>query len=71
MLVGEDPVRNFKVLYGTGHMKLDRERGELTRVGGVAYTIKDGIVFDARALLADVREMVAAEAAEEYQEVSE
>jgi hypothetical protein len=28
-------------------------------VGGVKYTIKDGIVFDAKALLADVRAMVA------------
>jgi len=28
-------------------------------VGGVRYTIKDGIVFDAKALLADVRRMVA------------
>ncbi len=28
------------------------------RVGGVRYTIKDGIVYDARELLADVREIV-------------
>jgi imidazolonepropionase-like amidohydrolase len=65
VLVAENPVRNFKVLYGTGHMKLDRERGELDRVGGVSYTIKDGVVFDAKALLEDVRDMVAAEAARE------
>ncbi len=65
VLVTENPVRNFKVLYGTGHMKLDREAGELVRVGGVSYTIKDGIVFDARALLADVRAMVREEAARE------
>lgn len=58
VLVAENPVRNFKVLYGTGHMKLDRDKGELTRVGGVAYTIRDGIVYDAKALLADVKEMV-------------
>ena len=67
VLVAENPVRNFKVLYGTGHMKLDREAGKLTRVGGVSYTIKDGIVFDAKALLADVREMVAREAQREAQ----
>ena len=30
------------------------------RVGGVRWTIKDGIVYDARQLLADVREMVRA-----------
>jgi hypothetical protein len=28
------------------------------RVGGVRYTIKDGIIYDARQLLADVRQMV-------------
>jgi hypothetical protein len=65
VLVRENPVRNFKVLYGTGHMKLDREKGELVRVGGVAYTIKDGIVFDAKQLLADVRTMVLEETAAE------
>ena len=65
VLVAENPVRNFKVLYGTGHMKLDREAGQLTRVGGVSYTIRDGIVYDARALLADVKEMVRREAARE------
>jgi hypothetical protein len=65
VLVGENPVRNFKVLYGTGHMKLDREKGVVTRVGGVSYTIKDGIVFDAKALLEDVRNMVATETARE------
>ena len=39
-------------------MKLDRESGELGRVGGVSYTIKNGTVFDAKQLLADVAEMV-------------
>ena len=29
------------------------------RVGGVKYTIKDGIVYDAKQLLADVAAMVA------------
>ena len=58
VLVSENPVRNFKVLYGTGHMYLDRESGELKRIGGVSYTIKDGIVFDAKQLLDDVEAMV-------------
>lgn len=61
VLVRENPIQNFKVLYGTGHMRLNAETGELQRVGGVAFTIKDGIVFDAQALLADVRRMVAEE----------
>jgi hypothetical protein len=59
VLVGENPVANFKVLYGTGHMRLDRERGEVTRVGGVRWTVRDGVVYDAPKLLADVRAMVA------------
>ena len=39
-------------------MKLNDETGKVERVGGVKYTIKDGIVYDAKQLLADVREMV-------------
>ena len=59
VLVKGNPVANFKLLYGTGHMKLDRESGVLGRVGGVSYTIKSGIVYNAKALLADVADMVA------------
>ena len=33
----------------------------LERVGGVSYTVKDGIVYDAKKLLAEVADMVAAE----------
>ena len=44
------------VLYGTGIDVL--ENGKMVRRGGVKYTIKDGVVFDAPRLLADVREMV-------------
>jgi hypothetical protein len=53
-----NPVHDFKVLYGTGTLRLD-ERGEVGRVGGVRWTIKDGIVYDAPALLKDVADMVA------------
>ena len=35
-----------------------RRKNQLVRVGGVRYTIKDGIVYDAKKLLADVRRMV-------------
>ncbi|MEY2904854.1 MAG: hypothetical protein RJA52_870, partial [Bacteroidota bacterium] len=31
---------------------------EVVRVGGVKYTIKDGIIYDAKKLLDDVREIV-------------
>jgi hypothetical protein len=60
VLVGENPLANFKVLYGTGHPRFDRRAGTTARVGGVRYTIRDGIVYDAVALRADVRNMVRA-----------
>ena len=58
VVVEENPLQNLKVLYGTGAIKLNDETGEVERVGGIKYTIKDGIVYDAKQLLADVREMV-------------
>lgn len=57
VLVEENPLANFKVLYGTGAIKLTDEN-EVVRVGGVKYTIKDGIIYDAKELLQDVKEMV-------------
>lgn len=53
-----NPLANFKVLYATGHFRLG-EDGRPTRVGGVRYTIKDGIVYDGEELRADVRRIVA------------
>ncbi len=57
VIVEENPLKNLKVLYGTGAIRLN-ENNEVVRVGGVKYTIKDGIVFDAKKLLADVKKMV-------------
>ena len=57
LIVEENPLENLKVLYGTGAIKLNEEN-EAVRVGGVKYTIKDGIVFDSKLLLKDVREIV-------------
>jgi hypothetical protein len=59
VIVDQNPVHNFKVLYGTGHFRLDDATNRPTRVGGVKYTIKDGIIYDAKKLLADVARMVA------------
>jgi imidazolonepropionase-like amidohydrolase len=56
-IVEENPLKNLKVLYGTGAIKLT-EDNEVVRVGGVKYTIKDGIVYDAKALLEDVKKTV-------------
>ena len=36
-------------------MRLDPRTQQVERVGGVRWTIKDGIVYDARALLAERR----------------
>lgn len=58
ILVAENPMENLKVLYGTGALRLNEDEGGFERVGGVEYTIKDGIVYNARELLADVRRMV-------------
>ena len=55
----ENPLANFKVLYGTGRLRLNPKTGQQERTGGLRYTIKDGIVYDDKALLADVRAMVA------------
>lgn len=60
VIVSENPINNFKVLYGTGHMRLNDETGKVERVGGVRYTIKDGIIYDADMMRADVRAMVQA-----------
>ena len=59
VIVPENPLANLKVLYGTGHTRLNRETGAIQQVGGVRWTIKDGIVYDAPQLLADVAQMVA------------
>ena len=57
VLVEENPLENLKVLYGTGAIKLNKDN-KVERVGGVKYTIKDGIVYDSKLLLEDVRKMV-------------
>jgi imidazolonepropionase-like amidohydrolase len=58
VIVDQNPLENLKVLYGTGAVRLSDKTGRAERVGGIKYTIKDGIVYDARQLLADVATMV-------------
>ncbi len=60
VIIDQNPLENLKVLYGTGAIKLT-EDNEVVRVGGVRYTIKDGVIYDARALLEEVKEMVSQE----------
>ena len=57
IVVDENPLANLKVLYGTGAIKLN-EKNEAVRVGGVKYTIKDGVVYDAKKLLKEVKNQV-------------
>jgi len=57
VIVDQNPLRNLKVLYGTGAVKLNDQTRQVERVGGIKYTIKDGIVYDAKKLLADVAAM--------------
>lgn len=58
VIVPENPLANLKVLFGTGALRLNDETGEVEIVGGIQWTIKDGVVFNAKELLADVRAMV-------------
>ena len=39
-------------------MKLNDATGETERVGGIHWTIKDGIIYDAKQMLAEVAKMV-------------
>jgi imidazolonepropionase-like amidohydrolase len=57
LIVDQNPLQNLKVLYGTGAIRID-ENNVPVRVGGVKYTVKDGIVYDAKKLLQDVKEIV-------------
>ncbi|MDA7980226.1 MAG: amidohydrolase family protein [Pirellulales bacterium] len=63
VIVAENPLENFKVLYGSGALILDDETGEPSRTRGIQWTIKDGIAYDAQQLLADVAAMVEAQKA--------
>jgi len=62
VIVEENPLVNLKVLYGTGAIKLTKDN-EVVRTKGIKYTIKDGVIYDAKRLLKDVKDMVDAEKA--------
>lgn len=70
VIVPANPLENFKVLYGTGAIRLDADN-RVVRAGGIRYTIKDGIVYDARRLLADVAAMVRRAKAEQKFEMTQ
>lgn len=57
VIVDENPQENLKVLYGTGAVRVN-DQNEAVRTGGIRYTIKDGIIYDAQELLEDVEQIV-------------
>jgi imidazolonepropionase-like amidohydrolase len=57
IIVEENPLENLQVLYGTGAIKLN-EKNEAVRTNGIKYTVKDGVVYNTKKLLADIRKMV-------------
>lgn len=61
VIVGENPLANLKVLYATGHVKLDPETNRPVRVGGVDYVVKNGVVYEGAKLRDDIKAMVAGE----------
>jgi imidazolonepropionase-like amidohydrolase len=58
VIIDANPLENLQLLYGTGAIVLN-EKNEVVRKGGVKYTIKDGIIYDAKKLLDDVKKIVA------------
>lgn len=55
-------LKDYQKRYGTGAIKLTQDN-EVVRVGGIKYTIKDGIIYDAKELLKEAKEMVDVEKA--------
>jgi imidazolonepropionase-like amidohydrolase len=53
-----NPLENFKVMFASGALKLNDATGKPEWVGGVRWTIKDGIVYDAKQLMQDVARLV-------------
>ena len=61
-VVNGNPIDNFKVMYGRGYGFAGIvPRAERPRHGGVIWTIKDGVVYDAQALLREAEWYVAQE----------
>ena len=55
-VVNGNPIDNFKVMYGMGYGFYGiAPKEQQAERGGVRWTIKDGVLFDARALLREVR----------------
>ena len=62
--------RNLKQKLLINDPKLNEEN-EVIRTGGVKYTVKDGIIYDAKRLLKEVKKMVDEKKAEENWELKQ
>ena len=56
-----NPLADFKTLYGTGAMRLDDADGTVGWTRALRFTIRGGVVYDTAELLADVRDIVKTE----------
>jgi len=56
----QNPLSDFKLLYGSGAMRLNDDTNAVEWHRALRYTIRGGVVYDVGELLADVRAMVAA-----------
>lgn len=61
VVVDGNPLANLKMLYGTGHMMLDDDSGEIRWHRGTRWTVKGGVAYEADRLLEDVLRMVEAQ----------
>ncbi|NDC73922.1 amidohydrolase [bacterium] len=61
VILDRNPLANTKALYGTGAVWLNDETQRVKRTGGVCHTVVGGAVYDAKTLLAEVRDIVEAE----------
>jgi hypothetical protein len=59
LIHGLNPLQDFKLLYGTGAMRLRDETQSVEWDRCLEFVVKDGIVYDTAELLADVEAMVA------------
>jgi hypothetical protein len=59
VIVKGNPLANLKLLQPTGTLHLNDETGKVERIGGIAWTVKDGIFYDGQKLRAELRDMVA------------
>jgi imidazolonepropionase len=53
-----NPLEDFKLMYGTGAIRLNDETSKAEWKRSLRYTIRAGVVYDTEQLLAEVRDIV-------------